>query len=124
MLKYKPEEEPTLEKVSQVVCKSPGQASSCMYLIDYGSEATPSSLQFEPNGTMMLCTRVEIINDDIIESFILPDENFFVQLTSSPFERVNIAPDLARVFIQDDDGKQINYLTTSMIVLYSPCDWF
>ena len=79
-----------------------------LHFTDYGDEATPSSLQFEPNGDTELCATIQILDDSLIESF-LADEDFSVRLMfpagSFVPDRINVMPDMARVFIEDNDSE-------------------
>ena len=67
------------------------------YSIDFNGIPEPSLLSFVPNGPRRLCTKVVIIDDEIIES--TDPENLFVEISGD-----NIILQ-ARILITDNEGK-------------------
>ena len=90
-----------------------------MYFVDFGETFVPSTLTFQVGGPKRLCTKVDIVDDEEIESFA--DESFFAALIPAPFERVSVQSSLslARVLITDNEGTEL--LKILLLLCYCCC---
>jgi len=66
---------------------------------------TSSTLTFMPGGGTIQCSRVDIIDDDIIESLTQPENLILELLKTEPSDRVIFSPNkFTRILIRDNEG--------------------
>lgn len=65
---------------------------------DYDRVLDPNTMIFEPGGPTRVCARAHIIRDKIEEHY---PEDFHVELSLIPTDRVTVNPLRARVMIYD-----------------------